>query len=131
MGRINNEERRHSCSKASDCSRVSACDGEIATCAGQGQCVCPRAHYHVALDEALRPADNMPAGYFVVDENNDAGISPMYTEPFWSSSVGIRVYRKVGFLPGIATLAVGLLVGGGSLLGSFVIRVALKKEKLY
>lgn len=131
LGRINNEERRHSCSKASDCSRVSACDGEIATCAGQGQCVCPRAHYHVALDEALRPADNMPAGYFVVDENNDAGISPMYTEPFWSSSVGIRVYRKVGFLPGIATLAVGLLVGGGSLLGSFVIRVALKKEKLY
>lgn len=121
-----------SCKKLSDCSNVDYCGsyGESVTCTGGGSCVCKRAHYHIALDEALNAAENKPTGYFVVDAN-DAGVSPIYTEPFWSPSVGVRVYRDVGPLPGVITLVVGLAVGAASLFGALLLKVGLKKEKLY
>lgn len=121
-----------SCKKLTDCSKVDYCSsyGDIATCSGSGTCVCVRARYHIALDEALKPAENKPTGYFVVDEN-DAGISPIYTEPFWSPSVGVRVFRNAGSLPGFFTLVSGLAVGAASLFGALVLKVGLKKEKLY
>jgi nicastrin len=121
-----------SCKKWADCVGVDYClaSGDTATCSGSGQCVCQRAHYHVALDEALLPAENMPTGYFVINDN-DAGSSPIYTEPFWSPSVGVRVYREVGVLPGVITLASGLAVGATSLFGALMLKVGLKKEKLY
>lgn len=123
-----------SCKKLSDCDGVDSCaaTGDKATCIGSGQCVCSRAHYHVALDEALQPAANMPTGYFVVvDDDAGGGVSPIYVEPFWSPSVGVRVYRDVGALPGVSTLVAGLAVGVASLFGALVLKIGLKKEKLY
>ena len=121
------------CTKAANCANVGYCEayGDSATCTGGGKCVCKRAHYHMALDEALVAAPNEPTGFFVVDSDKDAGISAMYTEPFWSPSVGIRVYRDVGPLPGVFTLVAGLAVGAASLFGALVLKVGLKKEKLY
>jgi len=120
------------CTKAANCANVGYCEayGDSATCTGGGKCVCKRAHYHMALDEALMAAPNEAAGFFVVDSDKDAGISPMYTEPFWSG-VGIRVYRDVGPLPGVFTLVAGLAVGAASLFGALVLKHGLKKEKLY
>jgi nicastrin len=120
------------CKTVSNCANVDYCSayGDRATCTGGGVCVCARAQYHVALDEAILPAENKPAGYFVVDED-DAGVSAMYTEPFWSNSVGVRVYRDAGWLPGFLTLAAGIGVGSLSLFAAFVLKVGLKKEKLY
>lgn len=121
-----------SCHKLADCAGVDYClaTGDSATCTGSGHCVCKRAHYHVALDEALLPAANMPTGFFVVSDD-DSGVSPIYTEPFWSSNVGVRVYRDVGPLPGIFTLVAGAVVGAVSLFGALLLKVGLKKEKLY
>lgn len=121
-----------SCNKFSDCSGVDYCyaTGESVTCSGGGVCVCRRAHFHVALDEALVPAKNKATGYFEINEN-DEGISAMYTEPYWSNSVGVRVYRDVGALPGYLTLASGAVVAAVSLFSAFVLRVGLKKEKLF
>ena len=121
-----------SCKTISDCGNVDYCsaEGDRATCTGGGVCVCERASYHVALDEALLPAENKPAGYFVLN-GNDEGISAMYTEPNWSNDVGVRVYRDAGWLPGFLSLAAGVAVGSASIFAAFVLRVGLKKEKLY
>jgi nicastrin len=120
------------CSKLSDCEDVQYCKdyGERTTCTGGGICVCSRAHYHVALDEALQPAANKPTGYFEL-KSGEAGVSPIYTEPYWSNDVGVRIYRDVGWLPGFFTLVGGLAAGGVSLFSAFVLKVGLKKEKLY
>jgi nicastrin len=127
-----NEISLDSCKKAADCSDVNYCGnyGDSATCTGGGQCVCRRAHYHIALDEALQAVENKPTGYFVVSDN-DQGVSAMYAEPYWSPSVGVRVYRDVGSLPGFFTLVAGVVVGAASLFGALVLKVGLKKEKLY
>ena len=65
----------------------------------------------MALDEALVAAPNMPTGFFEYGNNDDAGVSPVYTEPYWSPSVGVRVYRDVGPWPGVFALVAGLAVG--------------------
>jgi nicastrin len=121
-----------SCSKLSDCANANYCSsyGEYATCTGGGVCVCRRANFHVALDEALKPAVNMPTGYFTV-RDDDEEISAMYTEPYWSNSVGVKVFRDVGSLPGFFALVAGIAAAGISLFSAFVLRVGLKKEKLY
>jgi len=121
-----------SCSKPSDCSNVDYCqtNGDRATCTGGGQCVCVRAHFHMALDEALVAKPGKGTGYFVQSED-DQGISPIYTEPFWSNDVGVRVYRDVGALPGVVTLIVGVAMFGLCAMAAFVLKVGLKKEKMY
>lgn len=131
-GTISENSPAVKCSKQADCGQVEYCAsyGERATCTGGGVCVCSRAHYHVALDEALKPAPDMPAGYFKI-KDSDSGNSPIYTEPFWSNDVGVHVYRDVGWLPGFFTLVSGLVAGGVSLFAAFVLKVGLKKEKLY
>jgi len=120
------------CSKLNDCADVDYCSsyGESPTCTAGGWCVCTRAHYHVAFDEAIYPVPGKPTGYFKV-KDGESGYSPIYTEPFWSNNVGVGVYRDVGWLPGFFTLVAGIAAGSISLFGAFVLRVGLKKEKLY
>ena len=72
----------------------------------------------------------MSTGYFVQSEN-DEEISPVYTEPYWSNDVGVRVYRSVGPIPGVLTLVVGGVISALCILGAFVLKVGLKKEKMY
>lgn len=132
LGRGSADFKEIPCKKQTDCSLVEFCanDGEVPTCTGGNVCVCSRANFHRALDEALEAAGNKPTGYFVVSED-DAGNSPMYTEPYWSSSVGVRVYRQVKPLPGFLTLVVGAMVFALSYCSSILVRKGLKKEKLY
>lgn len=132
LGRSSADFEEVSCRRATDCQDVGFCAtyNEEATCTGSGVCVCNRARYHVALDEALKPAANKPTGYFGFDED-DAGVSPAYTEPNWSQFVGVRVYRDAGPIPGLVTLAVGAVVMALSVCSGFILRVGLKKEKLY
>lgn len=133
LGRGSNANAKStSCKKASDCANVDICqaDGDAATCTGSGVCVCKRAHYHVALDEALVAAANEFPGHFRISDD-DREISPIFVEPYWSSSVGVRVYRDVGSLPGFFTLVAGLVVGAVSMFSALVLKVGLKKEKLY
>lgn len=132
LGRGSNQNGKISCKKESDCANVEYCqaDYDSATCTGRGQCVCKRARYHIAVDEAVEAAPNQASGYFQINEN-DEGISAMYAEPFWSSSVGVAVYRDAGSLPGFFTLAAGFVVGIASLFSALVLKVGLKKEKLY
>jgi nicastrin len=124
-----------SCKKLTDCAKVeSICNttsSDTVTCSGSGVCVCIRAQYHVALDQALLMAVNMSPGYFIVDDTNGGGIGPIYAEPFWSPSVYVRVYRDASALPGFFTLIAGLGIGAVSFFGAIVLKVGLKKEKLY
>ena len=121
-----------SCKSSEDCSSVSYCSasGDEAICSGNSVCVCSRAHYHVALDEAIVPAPNNFTGRFLFDEN-DQGVSPIYTEPYWSSSVGVRVYRDAGGSSGNWALGAGLVVWVCSLVSTFLLKKKLKKEKLF
>ena len=121
-----------SCKSSKDCASVSYCSatGDEALCSGDGVCVCSRAHYHLALDEAIVPAPNNFTGKFLFDEN-DQGVSPVFTEPYWSSSVGVRVYRDAGGSSGNWALGAGLVVWACSLLSTILLKKKLKKEKLY
>lgn len=132
LGRGSGNGSGGSCRKSTDCGKSDICQayGDSATCTGRGQCVCKRSHYHIAVDEALSPFSNYPPGYFQI-RDDDEGVSAMYTEPFWSPNVGIRVYREVDSLPGFFTLVAGVAVGVASLFSALVLKVGLKKEKLY
>jgi nicastrin len=134
-GSTSSSDTTTSCKKSSDCHNVeNLCQNNVydtATCAGSGICVCIRAQYHIAVDEALRSVEQMSPGYFVIDAETDAGISPIYTEPYWSSSVGVRIYRNANALPGYISLVAGIGIGAASFFGALVLKVGMKKEKLY
>lgn len=121
-----------SCHKMSDCSGVSYCSasGDVATCAGSKVCVCQRAHYHIALDEGLMPATNNYTGYFV-ETTNDNGVSPMWTEPYWDSATGVKVYRVSSNIPGFITIAAGGIALAGCFFLAVIVKVGMKKEKVY
>mmetsp|Transcript_12149 Transcript_12149/g.25726 ORF Transcript_12149/g.25726 Transcript_12149/m.25726 type:complete len:873 (+) Transcript_12149:109-2727(+) len=121
-----------SCKSSKDCASVSYCSaaGDEAICSGSGVCVCARAHYHVALDEAIVPAPNNFTGKFLFSDD-DQGVSPVYTEPYWSYDVGVRVYRDAGDSSGDWALVAGIIVSAFSIAATVLLKRRLKKEKLY
>lgn len=124
--------RPKSCSYHNDCSSVSYCaqDGDRAVCTAKKVCVCARSHYHPALDEALVAAPNNQTGYFLISED-DEEISAMYTEPTWSNSVGVRVYRNAGHGAGYAVLGIGIATATVCVGAAMFLQRRMKKEKLY
>lgn len=132
LGRgTNGDTKFTSCQSMSDCSKVSYCSnsGDFATCSGSKVCVCSRAHYHQALDEAIVPASNNSTGKFVVS-SDDGGVSPMYSEPYWDSDIGVHVYRE-GEESGSWTLGIGIVFAAGWVLSTIFLKKKLRKEKLY
>ena len=125
---------KRSCSSAGKCNGIGYCgtDGDSATCSADGECVCKRGFYHIALDEAVNPTPNKDTGFFDISAD-DAGVSPLWTEPFWSNSVGVNMYRtsESGSITGWYVL------GGGAVFTCFcffvavLLKVGMKKEKLY
>jgi nicastrin len=128
-GQINGNAKK--CGKESDCDGVAYCatEGDSATCSAKSVCVCKRAYYHTALDTSLTPAANEEPGFFSLDY--DDGKTPIWTEPFWSSSVGVKMYRDSASGPGFIALGVGVVVA--LLMFNFTKKVksGLQKEKVY
>jgi nicastrin len=126
------EVSTRACSTAGDCSNVQYCSTEAdsATCSAHKVCVCKRGFYHVALDEAINAAPNKDVGYFEVS-SSDAGVSPMWTEPFWSDSVGVKMYRYSSSNPGVFVLVGGAIFLGACFFVVVLLKVAMKKQKLY
>lgn len=123
-----------SCSSASKCSGVSYCstDADIATCSADNICVCQRGFYHIALDQAADPTANKYTGYFDVDTNSQyESVSPLWTEPFWSDSVGVNIYRYTDTNIGWFVLAGGTIVAGLSFYVSTLLKNGIEKQKLY
>eukprot|EP00978_Attheya_sp_CCMP212_P023385 scaffold71562_cov60-Attheya_sp.AAC.1 len=131
------------CSNTGDCSKVSYCSatGDLAVCTGGKQCVCSRANYHIAVDEAFVAAPNNATSHFdvfpVYTADDDGGDgesyirSAMYTEASWSSSVGVRVYRDAGKSTGTWALVCGILTFALCIGSTLYLKRTLKKEKLY
>jgi len=123
------------CKSNGDCSSVSYCSSEsssalVPTCAG-GSCICgSRSHYHLALDEALSAAPNLGTGRFEV-QDDDEGISALYTEPYWSSYVGVRVYNDAGHGPGVYASSIGAVFALGCLTFVWRLKKMMVKEKVY
>mmetsp|Transcript_23021 Transcript_23021/g.35521 ORF Transcript_23021/g.35521 Transcript_23021/m.35521 type:complete len:792 (+) Transcript_23021:129-2504(+) len=131
-GSVSNPEEFRSCSTSDDCDGVPYCSAgssDHAVCTGGGVCVCSRAHFHTALDEGITPAANKSTGHFVPKDDESAE-SALYTEPYWSSDVGVKVYRDGGDF-GYWALLSGFLCATGFVGASFSIKSKLKKEKLY
>jgi nicastrin len=127
-----NEASATSCSSSADCSSISYCasDNDAAVCSAEQVCVCSRAYYHIALDEALDPAPNNMTGYFDYDIY-DSGLSPVWAEPFWSSNVGVKMYHYSSNNPGFFVLAAGAIVAGVSFFTAILVKVGMKKQKLF
>eukprot|EP00579_Thalassiosira_antarctica_P001137 CAMPEP_0201866898 /NCGR_PEP_ID=MMETSP0902-20130614/1321_1 /ASSEMBLY_ACC=CAM_ASM_000551 /TAXON_ID=420261 /ORGANISM="Thalassiosira antarctica, Strain CCMP982" /LENGTH=872 /DNA_ID=CAMNT_0048391945 /DNA_START=21 /DNA_END=2639 /DNA_ORIENTATION=+ len=124
------------CKNSDDCSSVSYCNSEssssvlVPTCAG-GSCICgSRSHYHPALDEALSAVKNVGPGMFELQDGEE-GISALYTEPYWSNYVGVRVYNDAGNTPGVFASSIGAVFALGCI--GFVLRLkkTMVKEKVY
>ncbi|KAL7486469.1 hypothetical protein ACHAW6_012068 [Cyclotella cf. meneghiniana] len=123
------------CQSTTDCSSVSYCSTassslQLPTCAG-GLCICgSRCHYHLALDEALIPTKNKNPNYFEIQEG-DAGVSAMYTEPFWDSGVGVRIYNDAGNTPGTWAMSMGAVAALLCFMVVYRLKKTLVKEKVY
>lgn len=120
------------CSSAGKCNGISYCgtDADSATCSADNVCVCKRGFYHIALDEALNPTPNKATGFFDIS-SDDAGVSPMWTEPFWSNSVGVNMYRYSDSVAGWYVLGGGAVFTGFCFFVAVLLKVGMKKEKLY
>lgn len=120
-----------SCHKESDCGDVNYCatEGDSATCSAQHVCVCKRAYFHPALDTALTAVANEYPGKFSVD--GDEENTPLWTEPYWSSNVGVKVYRDSKTGPGFIALGVGVLASLWVFTFTRKIKASLQKEKVY
>jgi len=116
-----------SCKSSKDCSKIDDCN---AVCTGANVCVCDQAHYHLAMDEALQAASDKGPGFFVVSDE-DEGISAMYTEPYWSSSVGVRVYRVLDNKSGLVALGFGVFVAVLCVVSTTFIKRRFESEKLF
>jgi len=121
-----------SCSSAGKCNGISYCgtDADSATCSVDNVCVCKRGFYHVAHDEAIVPTPNKDTGYFDIS-SDDAGVSPLWTEPFWADNVGVNMYRHSDSNAGWYVLGSGLVFLGLCFFIAVLLKVGMKKEKLY
>ena len=120
------------CSSSGDCQKVSYCPDEVSSiCTGGGKCVCgPSSFYHIAIDESIEAVPNTTSGQFQVVEN-DEGLTPMYTEPYWSMSVGVTLFEESGEDIGNWVLLGGSLMGIACAALSFILRRKMVKEKLF
>ncbi len=121
-----------SCSSAGKCNGISYCgtDGDSATCSADNVCVCKRGFYHIALDEAVDPTPNKDTGFFDISAS-DAGVSPLWTEPFWANNVGVTMYRRTESVTGWYVLGGGLVFSCFCFFVTVLLKVGMKKEKLY
>jgi hypothetical protein len=55
----------------------------------------------------------------------------MYTEPNWSNSVGVHVYRDAGQGAGYAVLGIGIAMASVCVGAALILQRRMKKEKLY
>jgi nicastrin len=126
-----NTSNLQKCQSTSDCSSIEYCSAaaDKAVCTGSKLCVCSRSHYHFALDEAIIPSPNNGTGVFTVSED-DTGVSPMYTEPYWSNDIGVQVFRASS---GAAnwTLGIGIVVAIACVAATITFKKHLHKEMLY
>lgn len=87
-----------------------------------GACVVANAFYHDALSPALAAS---PAAYgsFSVVSTPDPTIDPLWTEPYWSNSIGVTAFLKDSPAADGAVLGVGLAATLAAIVGShFLVR---------
>jgi len=132
LGRPLSSTSLKSCTTSDNCKDVKYCSSsekEYAVCTGGLVCVCARAHYHVAVDEAFEVPVNNSTGYFVISDK-DEGVSAMYTEPYWDE-ISARVYREGNSQAGVWTTSFAVVVAVASYGASLALKSSLAKEKLY
>lgn len=119
------------CHHESDCQGISYCgaDGDAATCTGGKVCVCKRAFYHIALDEAVEPAAGKTTGFF--ETPFDEGLTPLWSEPYWSSDVNVHMFRVAEDKQGLISLAAGGICLAACFFLGVIIKVGMRKEKVY
>ena len=101
--------------------------GLLMTCAGE-RCICgSRLHYHSALDESLLAVTKL-GRFEVMDGDN---VSAMYTEPYWSSYVGVRIYNDAGSGPGVYATSIGTAFALVCMGFVWHLKRRLVKEKVY
>jgi hypothetical protein len=69
-------------------------------------------------------------GRFNVLDGDDA-VSAMYTEPYWSSYVGVRIYNDAGSGPGVYALSIGATFAVVCMGLVWHLKKRLVKEKVY
>jgi hypothetical protein len=55
----------------------------------------------------------------------------MFTEPYWSNSIGVKIYRDSSLIAEYWVLGGGLIVALIAVLSTVSLKRRMKKEKLY
>jgi hypothetical protein len=90
-----------------------------------GECVCPSAHYHLALDPSFQ-RQQTPNHFVLLDDDAPAA----YTEPYWTS-LTVRVYLYEGATIGFVVLGIGISVLFASVALALWSLRTLKKQKIF
>jgi nicastrin len=98
-----------SCSQTSDCADA----GQAYECI-VGVCVIANAFYHDALSLSVVGVDKKN-GKFLLSSTLSATTDPLWTEPYWSSTIGAKMYIIDSSISGYVTLGVGLAVAAASI----------------
>jgi hypothetical protein len=78
----------------------------------QGKCIVGNAYFHSALSLALESDGN--GGFILFPGNASKGMAqggsgdPLFTEPFWSSTIGVSIYQADAPWLGPTLLSVGV-----------------------
>ena len=97
-------------------------------CLPGGHCACPTAFHHLALDPAAVAVE--APNVFEVDAEEVERGAPLWTEPYWSPGVGMRVRPVVGAPVAVAALVLGLFFIVGCALAARALGGLLRKEKV-
>jgi len=128
----NSTTKLSQCNRRSDCSTVNYCSSvyyNITTCSGKGKCVCSRARFHPAMDEAIEAQADRPTGFFKMINNDNA--SAIYTEPYWDPGIGVYIYRSSNTISGYSALGSGLFLSIVCIFCSLTLRKKLKSSMLF
>jgi hypothetical protein len=102
------------CAASADCAPA----GRAYECL-RGACVVANAFYH----DALSPALASPAyGVYVADAAAVSdGVDPLWTEPYWSNSIGASTFLVDSAAAGYGLFAAGVAVTAASLAGAWAL----------
>ncbi|RYG57222.1 hypothetical protein EON66_00905 [archaeon] len=109
------------CQSESDCNAL----GASFECM-RGACIATTSYYHDALSPALTTSNVY--GAYTIDESQASAMDPVWTEPYWSASVGVTLFRKDRAAVNIAVLVIGLALLALSIPAAWVLVRHLDKH---
>ena len=110
LGSNNNDNSTIKCQTKADCSTCTILSyTSVKMECISSRCVCPVAHYHIALDTSIVPDSNI--NFYTVVQNNNDDDDMIYTEPYWTDlSIKIITTTDPSLNTYMIIFAIGIII---------------------